>query len=123
MLQIVNTRAGLLGATRVIDDIALDKYTFIRDAYLQRRRSLVFDGDAPETPAAPEAQPPPRRGGRAAGTGRRGAAAPARRRHPRRSAAPGLGAAVIAPARSACEPRSPVARYRGEPTRFSEQGS
>lgn len=53
-LQIVNTRAGLLGATRVIDDIALDKYTFVRDAYLQRRRSLVFDGDVPETPAAPE---------------------------------------------------------------------
>lgn len=52
-LQIVNTRAGLLGATRVIDDIALDKYTFVRDAYLQRRRSLVFDGDVPETPAAP----------------------------------------------------------------------
>ena len=54
-LQIVNTRAGLLGATRVIDDISLDKYTFVRDAYLQRRRSLVFDGDAPETPAAPAA--------------------------------------------------------------------
>jgi len=54
LLQIINTRAGLLGATRVIDDISLDKYTFIRDAYLQRRRSLVFDGDVPETPAAPE---------------------------------------------------------------------
>jgi phospholipid-binding lipoprotein MlaA len=54
LLQLVNTRAGLLGATRVIDDIALDKYTFIRDAYLQRRRSLVFDGNEPETPAAPE---------------------------------------------------------------------
>jgi phospholipid-binding lipoprotein MlaA len=53
-LQIVNTRAGLLGATRVIDDIALDKYTFVRDAYLQRRRSLVFDGDVPETPASPQ---------------------------------------------------------------------
>jgi phospholipid-binding lipoprotein MlaA len=54
LLQIVNTRAGLLGATRVIDDISLDKYTFVRDAYLQRRRSLVFDGDAPEIPPAPE---------------------------------------------------------------------
>ena len=54
LLQIVNTRSSLLGATRVIDDIALDKYTFVRDAYLQRRRSLVFDGDAPETPAAPQ---------------------------------------------------------------------
>ncbi len=50
-LQIINTRAGLLGATRVIDDIALDKYTFVRDAYLQRRRSLIFDGDAPDAPA------------------------------------------------------------------------
>jgi phospholipid-binding lipoprotein MlaA len=54
LLQIVNTRASLLGATRVIDDIALDKYTFIRDAYLQRRRSLVFDGNEPETPSPPE---------------------------------------------------------------------
>ncbi len=52
-LQIVNTRAKLLGASQVIDDIALDKYTFIRDAYLQRRRSLVFDGDAPAMPEAP----------------------------------------------------------------------
>jgi phospholipid-binding lipoprotein MlaA len=50
-LQIINTRAKLLGASQVIDDIALDKYTFIRDAYLQRRRSLVFDGDAPPAPA------------------------------------------------------------------------
>jgi phospholipid-binding lipoprotein MlaA len=54
VLQIINTRSSLLGATRVIDDISLDKYTFVRDAYLQRRRSLVFDGDVPETPAAPE---------------------------------------------------------------------
>ena len=52
-LQIVNTRSGLLGATRVIDDIALDRYTFVRDAYLQRRRSLVFDGDAPDLPQGP----------------------------------------------------------------------
>ena len=49
-LQIINTRASLLGASKVIDDISLDKYTFVRDAYLQRRRSLVFDGDVPETP-------------------------------------------------------------------------
>ncbi|MGZ5251593.1 MAG: MlaA family lipoprotein, partial [Caldimonas sp.] len=54
LLQIINTRAGLLGATRVIDDISLDKYTFVRDAYLQRRRSLVFDGDVPETPPEPD---------------------------------------------------------------------
>ena len=50
VLQIFNTRANLLGASKIIDDIALDKYTFVRDAYLQRRRSLVFDGDAPDSP-------------------------------------------------------------------------
>jgi len=49
-LSLVNTRASLLGATNVIDEISLDKYTFVRDAYLQRRRSLVFDGDVPEQP-------------------------------------------------------------------------
>ena len=50
LLQIVNVRASLLGASRVIDDIALDKYTFLRDAYLQRRRSLIFENEIPETP-------------------------------------------------------------------------
>ena len=66
---------SLLGATRVIDDISLDKYTFIRDAYLQRRRSLVFDGDVPETPAAPD---------EAASAAAGAAAAPSRRRRRRR---------------------------------------
>lgn len=56
-LRVVNTRAKLLGASRVLDDIALDKYTFVRDAYLQRRRSLVYDGDAPRLDA-PDAEPP-----------------------------------------------------------------
>lgn len=55
-LQLVNTRAQLLGATRLIDDVALDKYTFIRDSYLQRRRSLVYDGDPPD-PDAPKRAP------------------------------------------------------------------
>ena len=49
-LQIINTRADFLGASRVLDDIALDKYTFIRDAYLQRRRSLLSDSDQPGLP-------------------------------------------------------------------------
>jgi phospholipid-binding lipoprotein MlaA len=57
-LNIVNTRANLLGATRVLDDIALDKYSFIRDAYLQRRRSLVFDGNEPPPPDPTETDAP-----------------------------------------------------------------
>lgn len=48
VLSLVNTRAELLGATRLLDDIALDRYTFVRDAYLARRHNLVYDGNPPE---------------------------------------------------------------------------
>jgi phospholipid-binding lipoprotein MlaA len=50
VLGVVNTRARLLGATRVLEDAALDKYLFTRDAWLQRRRSLVYDGNPPDEP-------------------------------------------------------------------------
>lgn len=46
-LDVVQTRAGLLGATQVVEQIALDKYSFVRDNHLARRRSLVYDGDPP----------------------------------------------------------------------------
>lgn len=36
-LNIVDTRAEMLDVTRVIDDVALDRYIFVRDAYMQRR--------------------------------------------------------------------------------------
>jgi len=58
-LQIINARANLLGASQVLDDIALDKYTFLRDAYLQRRRSLVYDGNAPDADGDGEPDVPP----------------------------------------------------------------
>jgi phospholipid-binding lipoprotein MlaA len=50
MLNLVDTRANLLQASSVVEGIALDKYSFIRDAYVARRRSLVYDGDPPELP-------------------------------------------------------------------------
>lgn len=40
----VDTRAGLFKAGEIIEAAALDKYSFIRDAYLQRRENLVNDG-------------------------------------------------------------------------------
>lgn len=46
--ELIDVRAQLLGASRMIDGLALDKYVFIRDAYLARRHSLVHDGDPPE---------------------------------------------------------------------------
>lgn len=47
ILRIVNTRADLLPADKVIEEAALDKYAYVRDAYLQRRNNLVYDGDPP----------------------------------------------------------------------------
>ena len=44
---IVDLRASLLPADKVVDAAALDRYLFIRDAYLQRRRNLVYDGNPP----------------------------------------------------------------------------
>jgi phospholipid-binding lipoprotein MlaA len=94
-LQLVNTRASLLGASKVIDDISLDKYTFIRDAYLQRRRSLQFDGDVPEVPDQQGGADPT---GAAALPGATGASAPAAAPVPAAASVPGGGAAS-APAR------------------------
>ncbi len=48
VVRIVDRRAALLGATEVMDSAVLDKYSFIRDAYLQRRRG------APQRPEEPE---------------------------------------------------------------------
>ena len=46
-LNIVDTRADLLNASRVVDQGALDPYAFIRDSYLQRRENQVYDGNPP----------------------------------------------------------------------------
>ncbi len=46
----LETRANLLRAGDVLDEAALDKYTFARDVFLQRRESQVFDGVEREQP-------------------------------------------------------------------------
>jgi phospholipid-binding lipoprotein MlaA len=46
-LRVTSDRAALLPADKVIEEAALDKYAYLRDAYLQRRRNLVFDGSPP----------------------------------------------------------------------------
>ena len=53
VLRGVDTRSSLLKATSMLDDVALDRYTFTRDAYLQRRRNDIFDGNPPEDAATP----------------------------------------------------------------------
>lgn len=46
-LRFVDVRASLLPADKVVEEAALDKYAYIRDAYLQRRRNQIFDGRPP----------------------------------------------------------------------------
>ena len=45
VLRAIDKRADLLGASQVVEEAALDKYEFVRDAYLQKRESDVNDGD------------------------------------------------------------------------------
>jgi phospholipid-binding lipoprotein MlaA len=46
-LRIINRRADLLDAGQLLEDAAFDKYSFLRDGYLQRRRNQIYDGDPP----------------------------------------------------------------------------
>ena len=46
-LRLVNRRADLLDASKLLEQAALDKYVFQRDAYLQRLRSQIYDGNPP----------------------------------------------------------------------------
>jgi phospholipid-binding lipoprotein MlaA len=46
-LRIVNRRSELLDTSKILETAALDPYEFLRDAYLQRRRNLVYDGSPP----------------------------------------------------------------------------
>jgi phospholipid-binding lipoprotein MlaA len=49
-VELVNTRANLLGASDVLADAALDKYSFVRNAYLQRRQYLLGNQDNTAVP-------------------------------------------------------------------------
>lgn len=51
-VQFVSARSDLLGATDLLQQAALDKYSFVRDAYLQQRKSLTYKSES-----APSALP------------------------------------------------------------------
>lgn len=106
-LDFVNIRANLLDTTDLLEQAALDRYAFVRDAFFQRRRSLVYDGNPPPPAGggvrshAPPADLPPNPG-RAAGE----VAAHAREGDDRLSAvSPGD---LPAPPRQVVEPRIPA---------------
>jgi len=45
MLMVLNARANSLAASAMRDEAALDTYTFTREAYLEKRRALIREGD------------------------------------------------------------------------------
>ena len=47
-LNIISVRAGLLQTEKLFDDAALDPYSFLRDAWMQRRQNQVYDGKPPK---------------------------------------------------------------------------
>jgi phospholipid-binding lipoprotein MlaA len=52
ILRAVDTRSNLLRAGAVLDEAALDKYSFFRDAYLQRRRANIMEEEKPSDDSA-----------------------------------------------------------------------
>ncbi len=69
----VHKRANLLKQEGLLEQAALDKYTFLRDAYLQHRRNQVYDGNPPDEPMPEDVEPT-----EGDGQAEPGAAAPAR---------------------------------------------
>jgi phospholipid-binding lipoprotein MlaA len=45
VIRIIDQRAVVLDASNLIEEAALDRYEFVRDAYLQRRESKIRDGE------------------------------------------------------------------------------
>lgn len=45
-VRLVDSRAALLSTSSLLEDAAFDPYQFVRDAYLQRRESRIWDGES-----------------------------------------------------------------------------
>ena len=61
-LRLVSKRAELLKSGNMLEEASIDKYSFTRDAYLQYRRSQIYDGNPPDeedTMDDPSANPAP----------------------------------------------------------------
>lgn len=56
-LRAIDKRSNLLRVGTVLEEAALDKYTFIRDSYLQKRRAEISETDPADIPADGAAEP------------------------------------------------------------------
>jgi len=56
-VRVIDQRASLLEASNLFEEAALDRYDFIRDGYMQRRQSQVFDGESQRSSDAEQDAP------------------------------------------------------------------
>ena len=56
IIKAIDTRAQLLKAEKILEEAALDRYIFIREAYMQRRKNLVYDGSPPDDDSFDESE-------------------------------------------------------------------
>jgi phospholipid-binding lipoprotein MlaA len=47
VLEIINSRANLLNASNLVDNAAIDPYSFTREAYLNSRKNMIYDENLP----------------------------------------------------------------------------
>ena len=47
-VETVDNRADLIKVEKIATEAAIDRYAYFRDAYMQRRRYLIYDGEVPE---------------------------------------------------------------------------
>ncbi len=47
-VDVTDTRADLIPTEKIVDEASVDRYSFIKNAYQQRREYLVHDGNVPE---------------------------------------------------------------------------
>ena len=56
-VRAIDQRATVLEASNLFEEAALDRYEFIRDGFMQRRQSQVYDGESGPANDAPEDEP------------------------------------------------------------------
>ena len=112
-LQLVNTRGSLLDTTRMLDTMALDRYSFpFATPTLQRRRSLIYDGEPPSLPPEPAGDEPRHPSWQPPRLRRRARPRPRRPRHQRRWRHQRHSSALAAPAAPAAATGIPAWRPR-----------
>jgi len=47
-VDVTDTRADLIPTEKIVDEASVDRYSFIKNAYQQRREYLLHDGNVPE---------------------------------------------------------------------------